>query len=445
MRDIRETNNIMKKNLTDSFIEGLIAKSLAIPESVNRQARKCLLDYIGVTVGGARFLMGCHPELFDTFTKDIGTCSVLGTEYKTTGANAALLNGYSAHVLELDDGHRIGMIHLGACVISAILAVAERDNLGFERILRGIVMGYESSVRCACALQPGHKLRGYHVSGTCGTIGSAMGVAFACDYSKEQIESTLACAVTSAAGLLEIQEDASELKPYNLGRAAMDGVMASDMGKLAILGPDDILGGRRGLLAVLTDTPEQSYLKKFDNDDYCIEGIYQKEYAACRHCHPAIEAAISICNDNGINPEQIDVVEVKTYKLAVIGHDHAEVKGLSSAKLSTPYSVALAIVRGGAGYEDYEESILTDESILSLAKRVLVLEDAQLTLLSPKIRAARVEIVTKEGNVYEKRIDYPKGEPENPISFEGIKHKTMMLTRECNNRFVEVLLGKLWD
>ncbi|MBO7493986.1 MAG: MmgE/PrpD family protein [Bacteroidales bacterium] len=432
----------MKQNLTERFIDGLFAKAQAIPERVIRQAKKCLLDYSGVAVGGAKYMQERHPAFFEAFTKEAGECSVFGTEYKTTAANAALLNGFSAHVLELDDGHRKGMIHLGASIISAVLAVAEKDNLSVDRILCGVVMGYDAAVRCARALQPGHKLIGYHVSGTCGTIGSAMGIAFACGYTKEQLKSTLACAVTSAAGVLEIQEEASELKPYNLGRAAMDGLMAARMGRLALPGPDDILGGKRGFLAVLTDTPVPSHLTDFDNEDYSIEGIYQKMYAACRHCHPAIEAAIAIRNDVGITPEQVDRVEVNTYKLAVGGHDHTDIKGISSAKLSTPYSVALGMVKGNAGYEDFNEANLHDPDILELTHKVFVFEDEQLTAQSPAIRGARVVISLKNGEEYENSVLYPKGEPENPIPFKEIEEKTFSLLQEYHHPFVKRIVSE---
>ena len=435
----------MSQNLTNSFLDGLSAKSQAIPEKVIQQAKKCLLDYFGVVVGGAMYLQKHHPAFFEGFTEDAGDCSVLGTAYKTTAVNAALLNGFSAHVLELDDGHRKGMIHLGASIISAVLAVAEKDNLSVDRILCGVVMGYDAAVRCARALQPGHKLIGYHVSGTCGTIGSAMGIAFACGYTKEQLRSTLACAVTSAAGVLEIQEEASELKPYNLGRAAMDGLMAARMGRLALPGPDDILGGKRGFLAVLTDTPVPSHLTDFDNEDYGIEGIYQKLYAACRHCHPAIEAAIAIRNDVGITPEQVDRVEVNTYKLAVGGHDHTDIQGMSSAKLSTPYSVALGIVKGNAGFEDFNEANLNDSDIIGLTRKVNVFEDGQLTAQSPAVRGARVVVCLKNDKEYEKEILYPKGEPENPISYKEIKEKTINLLQDYKNSYLEKIMNNLWE
>lgn len=433
----------MGHNLTDLFIEGLVSKSQAIPEDVIQQAEKCLLDYMGVVVGGARYIQGKYPAFFNTMAKENGECTVFGTDCKTTPPNAALLNGFSAHVLELDDGHRKGMIHLGASINSAILAMAEREQMDRDAVLKGIVMGYEAAVRCACALQPGHKERGYHVSGTCGTIGSALGVAFACGFNKEQMKSTLACAVTSAAGVLEVQEEASELKPYNLGRAAMDGLVAAQMGRLALPGPDDILGGKRGFLSVLTDTPKPEHLTDFSSKDYCINGIYQKLYAACRHCHPAIEAAIALRNDINLQPEQVDKVEVYTYKLAVGGHDHTKIQGISSAKLSTPYSVALGIVKGNAGFEDFNEDNLHDADIVELTRKVRVFEDEDLTAQSPAIRGANVIIRLKDEKKIEKCVLYPKGEPENPISNEEIIQKAKMLLKNDKSNFIEYLLNFL--
>ena len=392
-------------NLTDTFVVGLIGKSQTIPFDVMQQARKVLLDYLGVLAGGKKYLEEKHPELM------------------ASAPSEAFINGFAAHVLELDDGHRHGMIHLGASIVSAVLDAAEKEGLKSDDVLRGIVMGYEVAVRCARAIQPGHKERGYHVSGTCGTLGSAMGIAFACSYSKEQLKSTLACAVSSAAGVLEIQEQASELKPYNVGRAAMAGVVAVQVGKLAMPGPDDILGGKRGFLAALTDTPKPEFLTGFSNDDYAIIGIYQKVHAACRHCHPAIDATIDMRNDLGLKPEQVDHIEVRTYKLAVGSHDHTDIMGISSAKLSTPYAVALAVVKGSAGYADYNEANLNDYNIKMLTRKVGVVEDETLTAQSPAVRGARVTIYLKNGQEFEAPCLYPKGEPEHPLTNEELEEK----------------------
>lgn len=392
--------------MTDQFIKGLLSFATKDHiEEVNRRAKAVLLDYFGVLVGGRKYLEEKHPDLI------------------ATAPSEAFLNGFAAHVLELDDGHRHGMIHLGASIVTAVLDAAKKENLKSDDILRGIVMGYEVAVRCARAIQPGHKERGYHVSGTCGTIGSAMGIAFACDYTKEQLKSTLACAVSSAAGVLEIQEQASELKPYNVGRAAMAGVVSAKVGKMGLPGPDDILGGKRGFLAALTGTPKPEFLTDFSNDDYAIMGVYQKVHAACRHCHPAIDATIDMRNDLDLKPEQIDHIEVRTYKLAVGSHDQIDIKGISSAKLSTPYAVALAVVKGSAGYADYNEANLEDYYIKQITRKVRVIEDENLTAQSPAVRGAKVSIYLKDGNEYESTCLYPKGEPENPLTQEELELK----------------------
>ena len=414
-------------NITEGFIEGIVIKSQLIPHHVLLQARKVLLDYLGVLAGGTRYLEEEHPDLI------------------TASPSAAFLYGFAAHVLELDDGHRHGMIHLGASIVSAVLDVAKKEDLHSDGVLRGIVMGYEVAVRCARAIQPGHKERGYHVSGTCGTIGSAMGIAFACGNNTEQMKSTLACAVSSAAGVLEIQEQASEMKPYNLGRAALAGEVAAQVGRLAMPGPDDILGGKRGFLAALTDTPKPEFLTDFSNNDYAIMGIYQKVHAACRHCHPAIDATIDMRNDLNLKPDQIDRIEVHTYKLAVGSHDHTQIMGISSAKLSTPYAVALAIVKGSAGYADYNEANLDDYWIKNLTRKVSVIEDENLTAQSPAVRGARVTIYLKDGNIYEAPCLYPKGEPEHPLTQEELEEKFRRLAmyggltqKECDEVIEEI-------
>lgn len=418
-------------NISETFITGLIKTSQVIPNEINEQARKVLLDYLGVVAGGLRYLKEKQPELVDS------------------ASSTAFLNGFAAHVLELDDGHRHGMIHLGASIVSAVLEAGKKDGLKTDDMLRGIVMGYEVAVRCARAIQPGHKVRGYHVSGTCGTIGSAMGIAFACNYNKEQLKSTLACAVSSAAGILEIQEQASELKPYNTARAAYDGVLAAQIGKLGLPGPDDILGGKRGFLAALTDTPKPEFLTDFSEDGYCIEGIYQKVHAACRHCHPAIDATLDMRNNLNLKPDQIEKIEVHTYKLAVGSHDHTEIMGISSAKLSTPYAVALAIVKGSCGYADYTEDNLNDYWIKHLTRKVCVIEDENLTAQSPAIRGAKVTIYLKNGEVYEAPCLYPKGEPENPLTQEELESKFRGLamygglsTEECDEVVSEIKKDK---
>lgn len=409
--------------ITDIFVDYLYGLSVSDlrPEAIE-QAKLCLLDYKGVADAGAKMLEKQGEAFFAGVMKQGGSVCVIGFRQKTTLHNAAFLNAMSAHIAELDDGHRAGQIHLGASIISALLPVAEVEGLSEDSVLRGIVVGYEAAIRLAMAVNPAHKLRGYHTSGTCGTIGTAVAIAAAMKFSREQMKVVVSAAAASASGLLEMQEDESELKPYNLAHAAVGGITAAYCAMAGFKGPDDAIGGKRGFLSVLTDNPRLECLTVFEEQYLQIETVYRKLYAACRHAHSAIEAAISLKNQYLIDPTSITSILVETYGMAIKGHDHKEVRGIQSAKMSIPFSVALALKQGSAGMNDYNEKNLTDPEILHLMRLVNIIEDPEISSWLPTKRAAQVTIVS-HGESYISCVEYPKGEPENPLTEVDIVEK----------------------
>lgn len=409
--------------MTDQFLENVrsICKN-DIPDSVYHHARLCFLDYIACAVAGAKLYAEKESAYLQSVAPEIETCTILGHRAKAAMQTAAMINGVSAHIIELDDGHRVGMIHLGAPIISALLAVAEKEQMASDDFLYGIVIGYEVAIRLSCAIQPGCKLNGYHATGICGTIGAAMAIAGALGFSSNQTKSCFSAAVTSASGLLEMIEGDSQLKPFNAGRAAMDAVAAAYIGKARFRAPEDALGGKRGFLKVITNEVKQEYLTDFKKGFFYIDTIYNKPYAACRHTHPAIEAAMQIRIQEGFKLDEVESITVETYKLAVNGHDHTEIKGVNSAKMSIPYSLAVALVTGRAGLNEYSEELVTDSQVLNIASKVSVKDVDELTQWCPQKRIAAVKIATKSG-AFSSRIEYPKGEPENPLSSEEFRQK----------------------
>lgn len=407
-----------------------------------KHTSRCLIDYLSCVIAGSKEFASKNAAYLSEMSSEVGNCTVFGQECLTTMQTSALLNGMSAHVLELDDGHRRGALHVGASVFSALLAVAEKEKLSSRDFLLGATIGYEATIRLACAVQPGNKLRGYHATGTCGTLGAALGVAAALHFDEEQMMSTLSAAVTSAAGLLEMQEDGSDFKPLNVGRAAMDAVSAAYLGKVRFRAPDDALGGKRGFLKVMTDEPHPEYLTDpdiFGKGHLAIQDVYLKTYASCRHTHPAIEAALYLRkwimgNQMSLDvirkslPTMIKSINVDAYKLAVFGHDHTDVHGIGSAKMSMPFSVALAICEGSAGMEMFTEEMLTDEVIQAVAKKVTVSEDERLSALVPVKRASVLTVTMNDGRTFSHRVDYPKGEPENPLTEQELEQKFVSLT-----------------
>lgn len=432
-------------NISDSFILGLqnISHSV-LPKRVVEKVRMCFLDYLACAIGGAKGLQDSAMRNLLIDEKGQGSNHVIGWDGLFPTAIAALINGFSAHYLELDDGHRKGAIHIGSPIFSALLAVSEKENISCEDFIRGSVAGYEAAARLACAVQPGCRQRGYHATGICGTVGAVVGVAIALHFSKVQLKTAISAAVAGAAGVLEMQEDASDLKPYNVGRAAMDAVMAACVGKAGFHGPDDPIGGKRGYLKVMTDIPQLDYLTDFSSDTLQIEQTYLKIYAACRHAHPAIEAILALRKK--IGKGEITGIKVLTYKQATEGHNHKVIPTVASAKMSIPFSVASALMIGSAGIEAFTDSTIHDDRVLNLMQHVTVDADKELTALCPQKRVAIVEAITTNAT-YTHRVDFPKGEPENPLSREEVENKFRLLSHYAGMDSIgsDLIIKEVWE
>lgn len=145
-------------------------------------------------------------------------------------------------------------------------------------------------------------------------------------------------------------------------------------------------------------------------------------YAACGHCHSGIDAALKLRSQNHFLVEEIDHIVVETYKLAIQGHDHNIIDGINSAKMSIPYSVAVTLFKGSAGINDYNEDSITNRSILNLTSKITVRENEEITRLAPQKRISVVHVYLKDKH-YSERVDYPKGQPENPLSTIEIEDK----------------------
>lgn len=411
-------------NITDSLIGCVLQKLDESEEKYYQPIRDCFLDYIGVLLTGASVLSGRH-EKYIQVSKPWGSCTAVGIASPVDPYTAALLNGLSAHVLELDDGHRYGMLHPGVTNFSALLTVVQTQNISPALFFRAAVAGYEMTIRLATMVQPEHKKRGFHASATCGTVGAAFAIGIARGYSREELKNTVSAAVTSASGLLEMIDDDSELKPYNCAQAAVNGILAANNAFAGYKGPIDALGGRRGFIRSMSGEINEDKVKLALGMRDCVSRVYRKMYASCRHTHSAVEAALNVRAKMG--GDNIDSIKVETYDLAVFGHDHVKPNSISAAKMSTPYSVATALLYGKAGPDAFTPELLNDEKVLDLASRVSVSADDELSKLVPEVRAARINVKYKDGTVCTEQVDYPKGEPENPLSMEEMKQKFFKL------------------
>lgn len=435
-------------NLTEVLIDDLYNRSQSdIPPEVLKEAKNCLLDYLGVTFAGARMTEAKTRNLLSEIEVSSALVTIIGIDQRASLFLAALINGMHSHVAELDDGERFGMFHPGAPIISALLPIAEQKRLSGQDLLKGIVIGYEAAIRLARALQPGMKDRGYHATGICGTIGAAIAIGTSLCFSKQELKNAFSAAATSASGILKVIRDVSELKPYNVGQAAQNGISAAMMSLAGFQGPVDVLGGELGFLSIMADKVNLDRLIHREDNQFGIRHVYRKPYAACRHCHAPIEASLLLKAQFRLEVEDIKSIKVRTYFWAVGGHEHTQIEGVNSAKMSIPYSVAVALATGAAGLNEFSEACIADQTIDALTKKVTVEVDDTMTQLVPQKRAAVVEITTMEGQQFSKRIDLPKGEPETPLSNEELVNKFSSLAQYSGRGEADInqIIDAVWN
>ena len=376
--------------------------------------RTYLVDTVGVTFAGAEEIRDKAFAIL-SLQKSKGTSKPIGFHTECSLSDALFINGLSAHFLELDDGVRYGVVHPSAPLFSALIPIAMENKVSWTDFLRGTVCGYEISISIASAMQPHHYNAGYHPTATCCTLGVAVGVAVMLGWNDQMVKDAFSAACISACGSLKVLEDVSQLKPYNCAKAALNGYMSAIMAKAGFVGPSDPLGGDTGFLKMMTSDYNEVILTE-ERDYLYLEKIYQKPYASCRHTHPEIEACFNIRKATGFAFDQIDHVKVTTYKGVVGKHDFKDVHGESSARMSIPYSVAIALATGKAGIAEFAAPYVSDKSILNLTQKVDIVPSEELSKLVPDKRVAIVEVVMKDGTVLSDKVEYPKGEPENPLT-----------------------------
>lgn len=393
-----------------------------IPDAVLARARRSLLDYLAVTCAGAAFQKNKLEGYFDFAQPEEGKFKAIGTSKNLVLKEAVFLNGLNGHALDFDDGTNSGIIHLGSPIFSLLLPLAQRYGNTIEELLRAAVIGYEASYTMAVSIQPKHKALGFHATGTCGILGATLAAAFMLGFTAEERYQAFAAACVAASGMLKVLDDGSELKPYNVAKTALLSLTSLQMAKAGFKGHDDPLGGYRGFLKMMAGDEHTVIKPTLLNGSYAIMKSYTKPYASCRYTHPPVEAAIHLRNQHDIKAEDVRSIKVETYDLAVKGHDHTDIKGAYDAKMSTPYSTAVALIYGKAGLQEFGEDVLNDDKVKLLTSMVDVVADEELSSIFPEKQSAVLTIETNHGT-FSERVDFPKGEPENPFEEDEFKER----------------------
>jgi len=350
-----------------------------------------------------------------------GDSTVIGSGRPLTVTGATWVNGAYASALDMDDGNRMAMGHPGASVIPAALAMGERAGATGKEFLAALVAGYEVAVRASTARVPWYKDKMYS-TGIWGVFGATVATGKLLKFDDATLQSALGTAGSHGAfppGGLQANH---AMVKEGIAWSGMAGVSAALLAGQNFVGPGDFLdySGRwdtSALVAGLGDLDESAILK-----------TYFKPYAVCRWSHAAVDGVLELKHRHQLRIDEIETIEVETFwEVTRLANDQPS--NTIAAQFSIQFALAVALLYDRIGPAEVSDAHIRDPAILTLARKVQVSVDDTLNRQFPAKTMARVTIRTRRGD-YGTTVEYPRGNPENPLSHAELEDKFRLLTRD---------------
>jgi len=368
-------------------------------------------------LAGARALSGASQE-----------STVLVTGDKLPAASVALVNATMGHSRELDINDDRIAYKSSITVIPAALAVAEKvGKISGKDFITAICLGVDFGIRLGLATNPkpvharAIALGPFAAAAACGKIlgldenglHNALGIAFC--RSTVSGNSTVAPSLTKRLGV---------------GFASQSGVIAALLAAAGFPAAGEAFQGAAGFFQTFY-RQEGDYDALLDQlgSRFEIVLVGPKPFPSCRYTHCAVTGVLDLVRKHAIKARDIDEVRVRIGERdmrSVGGWTEDEKKkkhrpeGVVDAQFSIPYTVAATLVSGGLSLEQFTDAELRSDEILDLAARVKTILTPEFDHGPMDVKPQVVEIVMRDGKVLSKKIVYPKGNPNNPVTSEEL-------------------------
>ncbi len=410
----------------------------ALPPSVVHAAKRDIINVLGVSIYSARD--ASLRILTDMFDAEGGhaRASIWGAGRKTTLANAALANGYLAHLEDYDDTHFPTVVHPTAPTLPAAFAIGEEAGKSGRDLLTAVALGIEVCCRICNAVYPWHYDMGWHITGTMGVFGGATAAGHIAGLDTDQLVAALGAAGTQAAGVREAF--GTMTKPMHAGRAAQAGVVSTLLARGGFTAATTILEGRRGVAEVMSTDRDLSRATDGLGQHWEIFQNGLKPYSCGVVSHPAIDAAIAIKARPGFDPDAVEKIDAYVHPLVpeLMGRMEPDV-GLAG-KFSCAHCISVGLVDGAAYPAQFADAKVKDERLTALRRKVEYTIDSSMGE-----DAVKLVLTMKDGSKLEQAVEHATGSPENPMTDEFLAQKFMTLASETlSEKDAAAVLDQLW-
>ena len=296
-------------------------------------------------------------------------------------------------------------------------------------MIAATVAGYEVAARVGEAVIP-ESYYFWHTTGTVGTISAATAAARVLGLSPEETMQAMGSAGTQAAGLWEFVKEGAMSKSLHTGKACYGGVLSAYLAREGFTGATRILEGEKGFCRAMVKEPHIEKLTGGLGTGFKINENSFKPYPCCKHSHAAIYAALTLRGEQGIAAEKIERVTLLVNEITDSLINNPAPMTPYGGKFSIQYCTACALLKGQVSLPEFAPEALTDEATRRLMQRIEVKRDDDVQRIydadSTKL-ATKVVIETKDGRKFENLVEFPKGDPANPMTWEDSRGKFFAL------------------
>ena len=390
------------------------------------QAKRFLLDSVGCALGGyQQHDVKIALEVLDEIAGK-GSATVIGTGKRIDPVSASLANGLMIRCMDYNDIYWKQDPSHPSDIFPAALACCERIGSGGKELIVGLVLGHEFEMRFCEAAFPGIRERGWHHA-TLTAFVSSIVAGRALHLSWEQIQHAIGISASRHCTLGAVTAGKLTMMKNTVDpMATQSGVFAALLAEKGYSGPEHVVDGKEGLTHVFGPEWKVNLLTDGLGESWRITQCGMKAFPTEALTHTPISAVLDLVKTNDLHPEQVEKIQIRSLaRAADILSDPSKYDPHTkeTADHSLPYVIAAALVERQVTPVQFTMEKIMDAKIRAQLKKVEVVADPEIEKVFPALQRVVVNITTTDGRVLSKQLDFPKGDPRNPLTDQEVEEK----------------------
>jgi 2-methylcitrate dehydratase PrpD len=419
--------------LTEEIVRFIEDADIAeVPEKVLEQAKRSLLDGLGLAVAGSR---SEGPQIvratLESYGCSNGGVSVLGTAMRLPARFAAFANGVQIHADDFDDtqlavaSDRVyGLLtHPTAPVLPVALGLTEKAGADGESLLMSYLVGVEVATKTAEAIQPRHYDSGFHATATLGAIGAAASAIRAIGLTGIRAARALGIAASQAGGIRE--HFGTMTKPFHAGRAAESGIFAAELASQGFTAATDALEAKRGYFSAAGGGYAAEAIHGVLGAPWTFgsPGVSIKPHPSGSLTHPGMSAFAELVRSKDIRPEDVERIQVGTNRHMPNALIHQRPTTELQAKFSMEFCMAILLLERQAGLAQFTDEVVNRPDVQAMIERVDFGVDPEAEAAGYNNMTTNITVNLKNGEELRTSAAFGRGSPQNPMPDEELIDK----------------------